>query len=102
MPMKRVALFLKGSQIRKLKALARKQELPWAFVVRRAIDFYFEALRQEGEEVGTEPEENAPTAAEEAQQRQQDKDLLIDLRRSAGLRVDDKTIEEALKSEDTE
>lgn len=43
--MKRVALFLKEKQIRKLKVIARKQELPWAFVVRHAIDFYFEALR---------------------------------------------------------
>jgi hypothetical protein len=44
--MKRVALFLKDSQIRKAKALAKATQSSWASAVRGALDFYFEALRE--------------------------------------------------------
>ena len=59
-----VVSFLKERQIKKLKALALKQELPWAFVARRAIDFYFEALREEGRELDKELEEQPERATE--------------------------------------
>jgi hypothetical protein len=107
--MKRVALYLKEGQIRKLKALARKQGLPWAFVARQAIDFYFKALEEAGHELARqELEESTPTAkpqrkataAEQAEQRQQRKNDLVKLRKMVGLRVDDHTIEEILKAED--
>jgi hypothetical protein len=45
--MKRVALFLKESQIRKLKAHGQQIDRSVASVVRRAIDFYFEAIKAE-------------------------------------------------------
>jgi hypothetical protein len=47
MPMKRVALFLKEEQIRKARKLGKEQDLSLAWVVRRALDFYFEALKEE-------------------------------------------------------
>lgn len=48
--MKRVALFLEENQIKKAKALAKKistpwVKAPWSDVVRRALDFYFFALK---------------------------------------------------------
>jgi hypothetical protein len=44
--MKRVALFLKESQIRELKKHGKEIDRSLASVVRRAIDFYFEALKE--------------------------------------------------------
>ena len=46
--MNRVSLFLEEVQIRKAKDLGRRIDAPWASVVRQALDFYFEALKQEG------------------------------------------------------
>ena len=46
--MRRVALFLTDQQIRKAKSLGEKIDAPWAAVVRQALDFYFEALKQGG------------------------------------------------------
>jgi hypothetical protein len=46
--MKRVSLFLTDQQIRKAKSLGEKIEAPWAAVVRQALDFYFEALKESG------------------------------------------------------
>jgi hypothetical protein len=40
--MKRISMFLKERQIRKLKAIARRQQDPFALLVRDAIDFYIE------------------------------------------------------------
>lgn len=54
--MKRVALFLTDDQIRKAKSLCRKIDAPWASVVRRALDFYFEALKEGGIKPETLPE----------------------------------------------
>ena len=62
--MQRVSLFLKERQIKQLKALARRQELPWAFVARHAIDFYFAALRGEDGALDKELEEQPERAAE--------------------------------------
>jgi hypothetical protein len=46
--MKRVALFLTDEQVRKAKSLGEKIDAPWAAVVRRAVDFYFAALKEGG------------------------------------------------------
>lgn len=54
--MKRVAVFLEAGQLRKLKALAKKQDKPWARVLRRAVDFYFEAIEREEPELLNESE----------------------------------------------
>ena len=48
MSMQRVALFLTDQQIRKAKSLGEKIDAPWAAVVRQALDFYFEALKESG------------------------------------------------------
>jgi hypothetical protein len=45
--MKRVALFLKEDQIRKAKKLGKETDRSLASVVRRALDFYFEALKED-------------------------------------------------------
>jgi len=45
--MKRVALFLKPEQIRKARQIGKKMDRSLASVIRRALDFYFEALKQE-------------------------------------------------------
>lgn len=58
--MTRVSLFLKEKQIRKLKALAKKQDDPWSHVTRHAIDFYLKAIESEDdsltEEIEDQPE----------------------------------------------
>ena len=46
--MRRVALFLTDEQVRKAKNLGKKIDAPWAAVVRQAVDFYFEALKESG------------------------------------------------------
>ena len=46
--MRRVALFLTETQIRKATNLGEKIDAPAAAVVRQALDFYFEALRESG------------------------------------------------------
>jgi predicted transcriptional regulator len=58
--MKRVAVFLEQRQLKKLKALARKQDRPWAWVLRRAIDFYLNALEGEETDITHEPAEAPP------------------------------------------
>lgn len=45
MPMKRISLFLKESQIRKLNARAKLEDRSMAGVLRRAVDFYFRAVK---------------------------------------------------------
>jgi len=45
--MKRISLFLKEKQIRKLKVLAIKQEEKMAFLIRRAIDIYLKAFEDD-------------------------------------------------------
>jgi len=46
--MRRVSLFLTNQQIRKATNLGEKIDAPAAAVVRQALDFYFEALRESG------------------------------------------------------
>ena len=46
--MKRISLFVTEKQIKRLTALADEIAAPKAAVIRHAIDYYFEALKDSG------------------------------------------------------
>jgi hypothetical protein len=46
--MRRVSLFLTDSQIKQARGLGVKIGAPWASVVRKALDFYLEVLKDGG------------------------------------------------------
>ena len=54
--MKRISLFLTDGQIREAKSLGKQMGAPWASVMRRALDFYFTALKEGGITPETMPE----------------------------------------------
>lgn len=56
--LKRVSLFLKEKQIRKLKALSQKWFVPSSMLVRDAIDFYIETSEKAREQSAKYPAES--------------------------------------------